>query len=117
MSHRLPRPTGRIAILSLALAAALFSSPTAARAQEDIAATRKVVFQAYWWDCRNDNYPGGTKGGWYTYVAGLVPRLRETGVDAIYLPPPAKGNSGGFSMGYDPFDAYDLGTKDQKGTV
>ena len=84
---------------------------------EAMAPTRMVVFQAYWWDCRNDNYPGGDKGGWYTYLAGLVPRLREMGVDAIYLPPPSKGASGGFSMGYDPYDHYDLGIKRQKDTV
>lgn len=114
---RLHRST-RITFQWLALVGTLSALlPTAARAEADIPPTRKVVFQAYWWDCRNDNYPGGDKGGWYTYVAGLVPRLREMGVDAVYLPSPAKGQAGGSSMGYDPFDAYDLGIKDQKGTV
>jgi alpha-amylase len=32
-------------------------------------------------------------------------------------PPPLKGAPGGLSNGYDPFDDYDLGSKDQKGTV
>lgn len=82
-----------------------------------VPANRMVVLQAYWWDCKNERYSGGDKGGWYTYLAGLTPRLREMGINAIYLPSPCKGNSGGFSMGYDPYDHYDLGIKNQKGTV
>ena len=31
--------------------------------------------------------------------------------------PPQRAASGGFSMGYDPFDHYDLGDKDQRGTL
>jgi alpha-amylase len=73
----------------------------------------KVVLQAFWWDVRNDAYPHG----WYTYLAKLAPRLRRLGFDGIWIPPPSKGNSGGFSMGYDVFDHYDLGEKDQKGSV
>jgi alpha-amylase len=73
----------------------------------------KVVFQAFWWDCENQRYPGD----WYTYLAKLVPRLKALGVDAIYLPPPSKGNSGTGGMGYDLFDHYDLGNKRQKGSV
>jgi alpha-amylase len=71
------------------------------------------LFQAFWWDAENQRYPGN----WYTYLAKLAPRLRELGFDGIWLPSPMKGKSGGFSMGYDPFDHYDLGDKDQRGTV
>ena len=73
----------------------------------------KVVLQAFWWDARNDRYPQN----WYTYLAKLAPRLREFGFDGIWIPSPSKGNSGGFSMGYDLFDHYDLGDKHQKGTL
>ncbi|MCP4629627.1 MAG: DUF1939 domain-containing protein [bacterium] len=73
----------------------------------------KVVLQAFWWDCWNDNYPQD----WYTYLAKLSPRLRELGFDGIWIPSPAKGNAGTNSMGYDIFDHHDLGDKDQKGTV
>ena len=73
----------------------------------------KVVLQAFWWDCRNDDY----REDWYTYLAKLAPHIRELGFDGIWVPSPCKGNSGGFSMGYDVFDHYDLGDKDQKGTV
>ena len=73
----------------------------------------KVVLQAFWWDCWNETYPQD----WYTYLAKLSPRLRQLGFDGIWIPPPAKGNAGINSMGYDIFDHYDLGDKDQKGTV
>ena len=73
----------------------------------------KVVFQAFWWDVWNESY----RNDWYTYLAKLSPRLREMGFDAIYLPPPSKGNSGDNGMGYDIFDHYDLGDKGQKNTT
>jgi alpha-amylase len=73
----------------------------------------KVVLQAFWWDCWNERYPQD----WYTYLAKLAPRIRSLGFDGIWIPSPAKGNAGSSSMGYDIFDHYDLGDKDQKGTV
>ena len=66
-----------------------------------------------WWDCWNERYPQD----WYTYLAKLAPRLKSLGVDGLWIPSPAKGNAGSNSMGYDIFDHYDLGDKDQKGTV
>jgi alpha-amylase len=72
-----------------------------------------VVLQAFWWDCWNERYPQD----WYTYLAKLTPRLRAMGFDGLWIPPPAKGNTGTNSMGYDLFGHYDLGLKDQKGTV
>lgn len=38
-----------------------------------------------------------------------IPELAEAGYDALWLPPPMKGASGGFSVGYDPLDRFDLG--------
>ena len=73
----------------------------------------KVVFQGFWWDCWNENYPSD----WYTYLAKLAPRLRNLGFDGIWTPPPCKGMGGTNSMGYDVFDHYDLGEKDQKGSL
>jgi alpha-amylase len=73
----------------------------------------KVVLQAFWWDARSQKYPQD----WYTYLAKLAPRLRELGLDGIWIPSPAKGNAGTNSMGYDIFDHFDLGGKDQKGAV
>lgn len=43
--------------------------------------------------------------------------LAETGITALWLPPAYKANSGNTSVGYDPYDLYDLGEFDQKNTV
>ena len=49
-------------------------------------------------------------------IAAKIPELAEAGYDSIWVPPPTKG-SGGLSVGYDLFDRFDLGGKDQRGTV
>jgi alpha-amylase len=72
----------------------------------------KVVLQAFWWDYYNNNYPNG----WSNYLADLAPRLRDMGVDAVWIPPCIK-NAGPNSNGYGPFDNYDLGDKFQKGNL
>jgi glycosidase len=45
-----------------------------------------------------------------------MPELAEVGYNSLWLPPPTKG-SGGLSVGYDLWDRFDLGGKDQRGTV
>ncbi len=45
-----------------------------------------------------------------------IPELAEAGYTSLWLPPPTKGN-GGYSVGYDLFDPFDLGDKDQRGTI
>jgi glycosidase len=45
-----------------------------------------------------------------------MPELAEAGYEALWLPPPTKA-SGGLSVGYDLWDRFDLGSKDQRGTV
>ena len=45
-----------------------------------------------------------------------MPEIAEAGYTALWLPPPTKGGSV-FSVGYDAFDPFDLGDKDQQGTV
>ncbi len=49
-------------------------------------------------------------------ITAKMPELAEAGYDSIWLPPPAKG-SGGLSVGYDLWDRFDLGSKDQRGSV
>lgn len=49
-------------------------------------------------------------------ITRKMPELAEAGYDALWLPPPTKG-SGGLSVGYDVWDRFDLGSKDQRGTV
>ena len=75
------------------------------------AQAQKMVMQGFWWDYLNSNYPNG----WANYLADLAPRLKDMGVDAVWIPPTIKnGNQG---SGYSPFDNYDLGDKWQKGFV
>jgi alpha-amylase len=88
--------------LILLCSTALFSNPW----------NGKIVLQGFWWDYWNSNYPNN----WATYLADLAPRLREMGVDAVWIPPTVKNNSTS-SVGYSPFDHYDLGDKFQKGSV
>jgi len=45
-----------------------------------------------------------------------MPELAEAGYSALWLPPPTKA-SGGLSVGYDLWDPFDLGGKDQRSTI
>ena len=59
----------------------------------------------------------GPGGFWWDHLAQQAKDLGESGFTAIWLPPPLKGASGGLSNGYDPFDDYDIGARDQKGGI
>jgi glycosidase len=93
--------TGMAGFLLLLLLAA-----APAKAQQRVS---KVILQAFWWDYWNNNY----RFGWANYLTELAPRLKAMGVDAIWIPPASKNQSAG-SVGYAPFDHYDLGDKYQK---
>ena len=49
-------------------------------------------------------------------ITAKMPELAEAGYNSLWLPPPTKG-SGGLSVGYDLWDRFDLGGKDQRGTT
>lgn len=49
-------------------------------------------------------------------ITEKMPEIAEAGYGALWLPPPTKA-SGGLSVGYDLWDPFDLGGKDQRGTV
>lgn len=76
-------------------------------------ANGRVVLQAFWWDYWNNNYPAD----WSTYLADLAPRLREMGIDAVWIPPTCKNKDATGAVGYAPFDHYDLGDKWQGGNT
>lgn len=62
---------------------------------------------------------------WYTPPGGLLwTELKEKaawlssiGITSAWLPPAYKASGGGYSVGYDVYDLFDLGEFDQKGTV
>jgi glycosidase len=49
-------------------------------------------------------------------IESRVPEIAEAGYSSLWLPPPFKGASGTYSVGFDTFDRFDLGDKDQMGT-
>lgn len=53
----------------------------------------------------------------YRTIMMRLPEVVIAGYGAIYLPSPVKSGGGGFSVGYNPFDPFDLGDRFQKGTV
>ncbi len=69
-----------------------------------------VVFQAFYWEVP-------TGGIWYDRITEEAPGVKQAGFTHFWFPPPTKGASGGYSMGYDLYDNYDLGQYNQKGTV
>lgn len=74
--------------------------------------SKKVVLQGFWWNFKNNNYPQA----WANYLVDLAPRLREIGIDALWVPVNQK-NANPNSVGYSPFDHYDLGDKFQKSNL
>src|SRR4051812_16691169 len=52
----------------------------------------------------------------YDELIAKMPEIAEAGYTSLWLPPPTKGGSV-FSVGYDVFDPFDLGDKDQQATV
>lgn len=49
-------------------------------------------------------------------ITRRIPELAEAGYNALWLPPPFKAGSV-FSVGFDTYDRFDLGTKNQNGTI
>lgn len=69
-----------------------------------------IILQYFHWYLPND-------GNLWKQIKEDAPRLRELGFSTIWFPPAYKGSGGGYSEGYDPYDLYDLGEFDQKGSV
>jgi len=96
-------PMRRIILVSLMLVLAL----TLVLAVDDAFGWR--IMQAFYW-----NVP--TSPAWYTTVSNNVANLVSKYINVFYLPPPQKSYSWD-SMGYDPYDYYDLGAYNQKGAT
>ncbi|MBN1305784.1 MAG: hypothetical protein JXA13_15205 [Anaerolineales bacterium] len=73
-----------------------------------------VMMQAIYWD-----HPRLDKKEyqWWKFVESRIPQLARSGFTALWLPPVYKAaNLSAPSMGCDPYDYYDLGEFDQKGS-
>jgi hypothetical protein len=53
----------------------------------------------------------------WSQITQKMPEIAEAGYDSLWLPNPAKGTSGAYSVGYDQFDPFDLGSTNQQGTI
>ncbi|MBC7875998.1 MAG: alpha-amylase [Anaerolineales bacterium] len=74
-----------------------------------------VMMQTFHWDCPREDHK---EFQWWNYINEKIPELAKVGFTSLWLPPIHKAaNLFGPSMGYDPYDYYDLGEFDQKGTV
>lgn len=72
-----------------------------------------VMLQTFYWNCpslENQDF------NWWNYIGSKVPALQKAGFTALWLPPANKAASS-TSMGYDPYDYYDFGDIDQKGSI
>jgi alpha-amylase len=105
MKQRTASPT-RFRLLLIVL---LFAGPATSRAD--------VMMQGFYWDVPSPAAGNNNAPWWWDRLASQAQELRKAGFTALWLPPVMKGASGGYSVGYDPFDDYDIGSKDQKGTV
>ena len=70
-----------------------------------------VIMQAFYWNCPGNE---GQDGNWWNFLNGKVKNLQAVGFTALWLPPASKA-ADAQSMGYDPYDFYDLGDFSQKG--
>ena len=69
-----------------------------------------TLLQAFHW-----YYPDG--GKLWPEISERAAGLNEIGINMVWLPPAYKGASGGYSVGYDSYDLFDLGEFEQKGSV
>ena len=79
-------------------------------AVESTTPSQDVMLQAFYWDVE-------PRGGWWDLLNSKLDGWKTAGITALWLPVISKGESGGFSMGYDPYDYFDFGQYNQKGTT
>jgi alpha-amylase len=75
------------------------------------------MMQGFYWNV--PSVAAGNTGAdwWWDHLARQANAIKLAGISAVWIPPELKCNSGGFSNGYDPFDDYDIGSKNQKSTI
>lgn len=67
-----------------------------------------TIYQAFYWNSAPDLWKR---------LESNIPRFAEIGITSMWLPPAGKGGSGRSDVGYSPYDLWDLGEFDQKGTI
>lgn len=69
-----------------------------------------TILQAFQWYMEGD-------GQLWPHLTAEAQKIKDLGFTTVWLPPAYKGSYGGYSIGYEPYDLYDLGEFDQKGNV
>jgi alpha-amylase len=69
-----------------------------------------VMLQAFYWDSPSKE---NRVGEWWNLVSEQIEALRKTRFNSIWPPPVSKAASV-TSMGYDPYDYFDLGDMTRK---
>jgi len=67
-----------------------------------------VILQGFYWDVKPDD------GQWWNILGSQASNIANAGFTIVWSPPPYKGANVNYSVGYDPFDHYDLGEYTQK---
>ena len=70
-----------------------------------------VMLQAFYWDCPQAE---NCEHQWWSFIQSKLPAIAKAGFTAVWLPPANKA-ANCKSMGYDPYDYYDLGEFDPLG--
>ena len=68
------------------------------------------MFQYFEWNCKTD-------GSLWRELAERAVEIKNLGTTAVWMPPAYKGMGGKNDTGYAPYDLFDLGEFDQKGSV
>jgi alpha-amylase len=69
-----------------------------------------VMMQAFYWNSpRHEN----REYEWWNHITEQIPHLHDVGFSSLWVPPISKAG-GVASMGYDPYDYYDLGEFDNR---
>jgi alpha-amylase len=68
------------------------------------------MFQYFEWNCPAD-------GSLWRQLAERAQEIKNLGTTAVWMPPAYKSMDGDHDTGYAPYDLYDLGEFDQKGSV
>ncbi len=70
----------------------------------------KTMMQYFEWYLPDD-------GAHWRHCAQEAPKLAESGINMVWLPPAYKGANGIHDVGYAVYDTYDLGEFEQKGSI
>ena len=70
----------------------------------------QTILQGFHW------YTEGN-GVFYKHMKKISDQLQKLGITMVWFPPAYKAAGGANSVGYDPYDLFDLGEFDQKGSI